>query len=82
MIEYFIGGAIVSFCTYMSYRGKKKVQDANERMKLFQEDCKILGDKLEIDLLARSYGLINISASFDGHKEGTKQIFLDDLIIE
>ena len=63
MIEYIIGIAVIGGCAYVSHLGQKKREAANERMRQFSEDCKILGNQLEIDLLARSYGLVVVPAS-------------------
>ena len=80
MIDYFIGLVVIGGCAYMSHRGQKRVKEANEIMQRFHEDCKILGNQLEIDLLAKSYGLVCIRAHEIEQSPDQKQTNLGDTV--
>lgn len=61
-LDYIIPGSVVAFCWYMSKRGQRKAEAANQRMRMFEEDLK-MDPHQDIEALTRKYNLITINAT-------------------
>ncbi len=55
--------SIIAFSWYMSKRGQKKVEAANQRMKMFEEDLK-RNPHQDIEALVEKYQLVSVTARF------------------
>ncbi|MBI2673245.1 hypothetical protein HYX19_03225 [Candidatus Woesearchaeota archaeon] len=60
-LDYIIPGSVLAFCWYMSNRGQKKVEAANQRMRMFGEDLK-RNPHQDREELARKHNLVTIHA--------------------
>lgn len=70
---------ILAFCAYMSYRGAKKIVNANERMRKFDEEYRKLVEQgnytiNDLDKLSRKYNVVTSSASFKDPKTEARKL--------
>ena len=72
MIEYLIPASVITFCSYMTYRGQQKRKKINERMQKFQEEIENVGSiRLDdshgyyeyLQSLAKKYNMLVIPSS-------------------
>lgn len=63
-LEYLMAGGLIAFCSYMGYRGRKRLESVNERVRNFEEELTRLGNKADVGALAKKYGMVSIPANF------------------